>query len=203
MAGVGGCLAPVRGFVRSTRSHVHRDYASVDDVSRPWPTLAAGAGRTGSVPDTSTPGSDANVREVATVGRCARSQPAVADGRAYLGVDRRRGDRGRDGSEFTGLIALDLSDDGTADPVAWPADAGDGGGTFTPAVRGRVVFAPVGEGITAFDARDGSVYWRNTASYHSPDSLPSIYQPTPAQSTDSMSRLFGLAMSRASHHRVK
>jgi len=140
---------------------------------------------------------------VARTSSHATAASRTADGRAYLGVDRRRGDRGRDESEFTGLIALDLSDDGTVDPVAWPADAGDGGGTFAPAVRGRVVFAPVGEGITAFDARDGSVYWRNTASYHSPDLPPSIYQPTPAQSTDSMSRLFGLAMSRASHHRVK
>lgn len=47
--------------------------------------------------------------------------------------------------------------------MAWRAAAGDSSASFTPTVRGRVVYAQVGDGIEALEAATGDVFWKTRA----------------------------------------
>lgn len=158
VAGAAGCAGAAGDPLAGLRRHVHRRDAPVDDYGGPWPTLGADRARTGAVDGASLPAEDARDRAVTPVGLYARSQPAVVGDRAYVGVDRRTTER--DDAEFSGLVAIDLTADPHEDATVWRASEGGPTSSFTPTVRGRVVYAQVGRGVRALDARDGSLYWR-------------------------------------------
>lgn len=161
VAAAAGCVGGFDDALAGLRPHVHRRDAPVDDPAGPWPTLGADPRRTGAVATASPPPGDARARPVTPVGLFARSQPAVAGDRAFVGVDRRTTER--DGDEFSGLVAVDLTGERRERPAAWRAEAGRATASFTPTVRGRVVYAQVGGTVRALDARDGALYWRTRA----------------------------------------
>jgi outer membrane protein assembly factor BamB len=160
-----GCAA-VSSLADSLQSHVLHDEAPIDTLDGPWPTHAADPGRTGAVTDERAPPPDARPFELTSIGLYADSQPVVAGARGFLGVDRREFDGTDDGGEpgeFTGLLALDLAETRPGGRVLWRAPEGGPSTPFTPTVRGRVVYAPVGNGLKALDASTGEVYWRTAA----------------------------------------
>lgn len=190
VAGVAGCTGrQLDDGLASLRPHVHRRDAPVGDFAGPWPTVGGDEARSGANTNASAPSEDARARAVTSTGRFSRSQPAVVGDRAYLGVDRRSTEI-RPDTEFSGLVAVDLAcvsapsacEDGERDgnsgrggdrerrldPALWRVSAGEPTISFTPTVRGRVVYARVGDSVRALDARDGSLYWRNRAGSFTP-----------------------------------
>jgi outer membrane protein assembly factor BamB len=159
LAATAGC-AGLRDAVGPLREHVHRSDADLSGDAGPWPTQGADAHRSGA-PGARAPPEDATVAEVTPVGRFASAQVAVDGDRAYVGVDRRTAPA--DDGTFSGVVALDLDAERPDERVAWSAPEGGGTTGFTPTVAGRTVVAPVGEGLKALDARDGTVRWRTTA----------------------------------------
>lgn len=169
VAGTSGCMSALRDASELVRPHEHRSDAPVDRPSGPWPTFGATPGRTGVVSGVDLPPRDASIHEVTTIGLHPRAQPVVADGRAYIGVDRRT----TDDDTFTGTIAIDLDAERPQTAVAWQMGETDPGAAVTPTVRGRVVFTQMG-GMTALDTRDGSIYWRNAAAGGTPLPAPTV-----------------------------
>lgn len=160
LAATAGCVRALGDAVTPLRSHVHHRDADLSGDAGPWPTAGADARRSGAV-DGAAPPAGATARAVTTAGRYVRTQPVVAGTTAYLGVDRRTAEN--DDGEFSGLVAVDLAAERRSERVAWRAAAGEPTAGFTPAVAGNAVFAQLGEGMKALDARDGSVCWRTTA----------------------------------------
>jgi outer membrane protein assembly factor BamB len=159
-----GCLGTARDLVGEIRGYTHHADAPVASASTPWPQLGTGPGRTGSAPDATAPGGEATAGEVTPIGLFPTAQPAVAGDEAYLGVDRRRGVAGDAEDTFSGLIAVDLTSERSDEAVRWRVPEGGATTAFTPAVRGRVVYAQVGHGMGAYDAENGGrEYWHNGA----------------------------------------
>lgn len=163
LTSVSGCTAVSR-LADPLRSHVLHEEAPVDSYEEAWPTHAADPTRTGAVTDRTAPSADALVQELTTLGLYADSQPTLSGTRAYVGVDRREFDGTEfDRGEFSGLVAFDLGDDRPDATVAWRAAADGSSASFTPTVRGRVVYAQIGAGLEALDAATGEVFWRTRA----------------------------------------
>ncbi|WP_255197290.1 PQQ-binding-like beta-propeller repeat protein [Halorarius litoreus] len=163
LAATSGCTA-LSNLTNPLRSHVLHEEAPIDALEGPWPTHAADPARTGAVTDERAPAADAQVYELTSIGRYADSQPAIAGTHGFLGVDRREFDGTEfEAGEFTGLVALDLTTSRPGDELLWRAPEGGPSTPFTPSVRGRVVYAPVGEGVKALNAATGDVYWRTNA----------------------------------------
>ncbi len=62
-------------------------------------------------------------------------------------MDRRT--TAHDNTELSGVVAIDLDAEHSPPPVVWRAREGESSPPLTLSVRGRVVFAPVGHGISA------------------------------------------------------
>lgn len=159
LAATAGCAALGDG-IGPLRDHVHRSDADLSGDAGPWPTQGADARRRGAVAGRAPP-ADATVRAVTSAGRYASVQPALAGGRLYLGVDRRTTETSE--GEFSGVVAVDLDAERPDERVAWRAPEGGSTTGFTPTVAGNTVIAPVGPGLKAFDAADGTLRWRTAA----------------------------------------
>jgi outer membrane protein assembly factor BamB len=154
--------AGLRHLTPVVRDHEHHRDAPVGDVEGPWPTHAAGFDRQSAL-DLPIPRENATIREVTTIGRFVESQPVVVGDRAYIGVDRRRPESDPEGEPFSGLVAIDLEANLPQAAILWSVDAGEPTSSYSPTVRGRVVYSRARDGLQAVDARDGSRYWWNQA----------------------------------------